>query len=522
MSDSGVDEPASPQPTPSSTPGQSSHLPPPSLRTSQQRSERVKLRRALSFLGMTLVLPGSAQIAAGNKRVGRIAVWTWISLWVALLLLGVGALVWRSAVVGLFTSSTALVVLQVLLVVLGLGWGLLFIDAWRLSRPPELARRHRLGLAAMSGVLVLAVVGGLVASASIVSSQRSLMTSVFAGGGETKAQAGRYNILLLGGDAGKGRSGLRPDSLTVASIDAETGRTVLISLPRNMEDVPFPESSPMHKEFPKGYGCKDHSCMLNAVYTYASTHPGIYPDSVKDPGVQATKEAVEGAIGLKINYYAMVDMKGFEALVDAVGGIRIDVNRRIPIGGGHAKLYGYVEKGKNQLLDGRSALWFARSRSDSSDYDRMSRQKCVMTAMLKQLDPVTVLTNFNQIASAGKEIVETDIPPRKIDTLMELALMAKEKPISSVAFIPPVIYPGSPDFGKMHTMVASKIAKAEAKDNPSPAPTATEQPTTVPAGNPGASSSPSPSSSKKSKKSTTATLKPGQQTEDLGSVCSAS
>jgi polyisoprenyl-teichoic acid--peptidoglycan teichoic acid transferase len=510
VSDPGVDEPAS------------SHLPPPSLRTSQQRSERVKLRRALSFLGMTLVLPGSAQLAAGNKTVGRIAIWTWVTLWILLLVVGVGALVWRSAVVGLFTSSTVLLVLQIGLVALGIGWGLLFIDAWRLSRPPELARRHRLGFAAMSGVLVLVVVGGLVASASIVSSQRSLMTSVFAGGGETKAQAGRYNILLLGGDAGKGRTGLRPDSLTVASIDAETGRTVLISLPRNMEDVPFPVSSPMHKKFPKGYGCKDHSCMLNAVYTYASTHPGIYPDSVKDPGVQATKEAVEGAIGLKINYYAMVDMKGFEALVDAVGGIRIDVNRKIPIGGGHAKLYGYVDKGKNQLLDGRSALWFARSRSDSSDYDRMARQKCVMTAMLKQLDPVTVLTNFNQIASAGKEIVETDIPPRKIDTLMELALKAKEKPISSVAFVPPVIYPGSPDFGKMHKMVATKIAKAEAKDNPSPAPTATDQPTTVAAANPGSSSpSPSASSTNKSKKST-ATLKPGQQTEDLGSVCAAS
>jgi hypothetical protein len=144
-----------------------------------------------------------------------------------------------------------------------------------------------------------------------------------------------------------------------------------------------------------------------------------------------------------------------------------------------------------------------------------------MTAMLKQLDPVTVLTNFNQIASAGKEIVETDIPPRKIDTLMELALKAKEKPISSVAFIPPVIYPGSPDFPKMHEMVATKIAKAEAKDAPKPAPTATEQPTTVPAGSAG-TSSPSPSGTKKSKKKAAASLKPGQQTEDLGSVCAAS
>jgi LCP family protein required for cell wall assembly len=518
VSDTGADAPQSPQAS------RSSHLPPPSLRTSQHRSERIKLRRALGFLGLTLVLPGSAQIAAGNKTLGRIALRTWIVLWALLLVLGIGVLVRRPAVVGLLTNATVLVVLQVLLVALGIGWGLLFIDAWRLARPPELARRHRLGFAAASGVLVLATVCGLVASASIVSSQRSLMTTVFAGGGETKAHAGRYNILLLGGDAGKGRAGLRPDSLTVASVDAETGRTVLISLPRNMEDVPFPEGSPMRQKFPKGFGCKDHSCMLNAVYTYASTHQGLYPDSVKDPGVQATKEAVEGAIGLKINYYAMVDLKGFQALVDAVGGIRVDVNRRVPIGGGGSKIYGYIEKGDNQLLDGKHALWFARSRSDSSDYDRMARQKCVMSAMLNQLDPVTVLANFNQIAAAGKEIVETDIPPSKIDTLMELALKAKEKPISSVALVPPVIYPGSPDVAKMHKLVASKIAKSQAKDNPtaSPTPSATSQPSTVPASDAGSSVSPSPSTStKKSKKKSTPSLKPGQQTEDLASVCSA-
>ncbi len=512
MSDTGEDETQQPQAP------RDSHLPPPSLRTSQQRSERVKLRRALGFLGMTLIAPGSAQLAAGNRTLGRVALRIWVGLWAVLLLLGIGALVWRSAVIGLFTNSTVLLLLQVLLVLLGIGWGLLFVDAWRLARPPELARRHRLGFAALAGVLVFVVVGGLVSSASIVASQRSLMSTVFAGGGETKAQAGRYNILLLGGDAGKGRTGLRPDSLTVASVDAETGRTVLIGLPRNMEDVPFPESSPMHKKFPKGFGCEDHSCMLNAVYTYASTHPGLYPKSVKDPGVQATKEAVEGATGLKINYYAMVDLKGFEALIDAVGGVRIDVNRDIPIGGGEAKLYGYVKKGKNQLLNGRSALWFARSRSDSSDYDRMARQKCVMTAMLKQLDPVTVLTNFNQIAAAGKQVVETDIPPSKVDTMVTLALQAKTKPIASVSFVPPAIYPGSPDIAKMHSMVAKKIAKAEAKDNPTAAPTPAEQPTDAASSS---SSSPSPSASKKPKKKT-ATLKAGQQTEDLASVCSAS
>lgn len=504
-----------------------SHLPTPSWRTTQQHSDAVKLRRALGFVGMTLVVPGSAQLAVGHRMLGRVAIGTWAVIWGVLVMVGAGALVWRSGVLSLLTNPTVLVVLQTLLVVLGIGWALLLLDAWRLARPPELARRHRLGFAALSGVLAVTVVWSLVASASFVSSQRSLMTEVFSGGGQTTAQAGRYNILLLGGDAGKGRSGLRPDSLTVASVDADTGRTVLISLPRNLEDVPFPKGSPMRKKFPQGFGCDDGSCMLNAVYTYASTRKGLYPDDVKDPGVQATKEAVEGATGLTINYYAMVDLKGFEALIDAVGGIRVDVNRRVPIGGGTSRISGYIDKGDNQLLDGKRALWFARSRSDSSDYDRMARQKCVMSAMLKQLDPMTVLANFDQIAAAGKEIVTTDIPPSKIDTMVELALKAKEMPISSVAFVPPVIYPGSPDFAKMHTMVASKITKSQAKDTVSaaPAPTATAPATPpVPTSHPDSPGSVSHNTA--TSRATTieetpaATLRPGQQTEDLASVCS--
>ena len=95
MSDTGEDEPQQPRAP------RDSHLPPPSLRTSQQRSERVKLRRALGFLGMTLVAPGSVQLAAGNKKLGRTALRIWVVVWALLLLLGIGALVWRSAVISL-------------------------------------------------------------------------------------------------------------------------------------------------------------------------------------------------------------------------------------------------------------------------------------------------------------------------------------------------------------------------------------------------------------------------------------
>ena len=228
--------------------------------------------------------------------------------------------------------------------------------------------------------------------------------------------------------------------MTVASVDSETGRTVLISLPRNLQAVPFPSYSPLHDRFPNGYRCSDGSCMLNAIYTYASEHRDLYP-GVQNPGAQATKEAVEGATGLKINYWVLIDLEGFESLVDSVGGITMDVYRRVPIGGGSTKISGYVEAGKNQHLTGFEALWFARSRVDSSDYDRVLRQKCVMRAMLNQFDPITVLMKFNKIAAASREVVATDIPTSEVGTMIDLALKAKALPVSSVAMMPPLIHP---------------------------------------------------------------------------------
>ncbi len=496
----------------------------------RRRSDRVKLRRGLTFVAMTLVLPGSAQIAAGNPRLGRVALRIWGAVWAGVLLVALLALGWRSAAVSLLTFGPALRVVQAVLIGVGIGWAVLLVDSWRIARPPELARGHRLGFAILNAALVFLVAGGLFASASMISSQRDLMAAVFAGGGDTSSKNGRFNVLLMGGDAGKNRSGLRPDSIMIASIDADTGRTVLFSLPRNMEDVPFPDYSPLHRKFPKGFSCPDGSCMLNAVYTYATQNAALYP-GVRNPGAQATKEAVEGATGLEINYWTLIDLKGFRTLVDAVGGITVDINKRVPIGGGSTKISGYIEAGKDVKLDGRHALWFARSRSDSSDYERMARQKCVMSAMLNQLDPVTVLTKFNEIAAASKEIVATDIPTSTIDSLMQLALKAKELPISSVSFVPPLVYPGSPEFGRIHATVRAKIDAAEAADRgekpakpvrkaePSDQTTAAPDPT-------GTSSSKQPpvngsTSTTEPTGAASRTPKPGQDTEDLAEVCSA-
>ena len=451
---------------------------------------------------MTLVLPGSAQLAGGSRRLGRVALRIWVTLWLLALLAGLLMVIQPKAALAALTLGPTLKAIQIGIIIVGLGWVALIVDAWRLAHPRELGRSGQIVFSVLSLAVAFTIFGGFLAAASMATAQRELTATVFAGGGDQVAKQGRYNILLLGGDAGRDRVGLRPDSMTVASVDTETGRTVLISLPRNLQAVPFPSYSPLHDRFPHGYRCSDGSCMLNAIYTYASEHRDLYP-GVQNPGAQATKEAVEGATGLKINYWVLIDLKGFESLVDSVGGITMDVYRRVPIGGGSSKLYGYVEAGKNRRLTGFEALWFARSRSDSSDYDRMLRQKCVMRAMLNEFDPITVLTKFNGIAAASRQAVATDIPTAEIGTMIDLALKARGLPVSSVAMVPPLIDPNSPDFDLVRRTVQKKIEASEAIDARVAEPT--------PAGAESATPEPTP----------TASPSRNAQTDDLGKVCSA-
>lgn len=404
--------------------------------SSETRSRAVKLRRGLTMLAMSLVVPGSAQVAAGNRRLGRLGLRVWLTLVGLALLAVVLAFAARTVLVTLLTTGWVLWLGSFVVLALGLFWAFLVADTWWAARPAAMGAVRGAAFSAVSALLVGALVFGSWTVSAAMRSSGNLVSSVFAGGGDSRANAGRINVLLIGGDADQGREGLRADTVMVASVHATTGRTVLFGLPRNLEDVPFPDSSPLKKLYPKGYGCPTHECLLNAVYGLGVEHKDLYP-GVKLPGVQATKEAVEEILGLKINYYAMVDLWGFVELVDAVGGIRVDVNKRVPIGGGGSKVYGYIEPGKNQQLDGYHALWFARSRFGSTDYERMQRQKCVMSAMLNQLDPLTVATKFGQLAGATGQILVTDVPSSQINGLADLALKAKRLDTASVSFTPP-------------------------------------------------------------------------------------
>ena len=212
----------------------------------------------------------------------------------------------------------------------------------------------------------------------------------------------------------------------------------------------------------------------------------------------------------------LIDLAGFRDLLNAVGGITLDIGKRVPIGGGGSPIKGYIEAGKNQHLDGYHALWFARSRAESTDYERMARQKCVMSAMLNQLSPQTVLTKFQGIASASKQVVKTNIPAGELGTFTDLALDAKKLPVSSFSAVPPLIHTGDPDFALIRTKVAEAIGKSESLDKEgsggdgktSSTPRSTTSTTKKP-------------STGTTKKPTSSPTKPAAGVDDVASICKA-
>jgi LCP family protein required for cell wall assembly len=422
-------------------------------------SPRVRFRRVLTLCLMTMVVPGSAQVALGKRTIG----WTAIAGWVAAIAGAVYVFLTfrsdRARVLGWFTDPDVLLGTRVAMVVLVLLWLALFIDAWRLGSPVRLTFAR----AAVVTVVNLAIIGSVAGSTAFASQliqvQRSVVQEVFP---ETKTSAplaGRFNILLLGSDAREDRTGIRPDSMTVLSIDADTGKSVMVSLPRNLENVPFRKDSPLAKVYPYGYNC-GNECLLNAVHTMAQDRKDLYPDS-KDPGLDGTIDAIEGATDLTINYYIMVNLNGFKGLVDAVGGVEMDVKSRIAMFG-HDDAYKnvYIEPGQ-QKLNGQKALWYARSRVQSDDYARMGRQKCLMAAMADQLSPAKVLTNATKIASSGKQLLSTNIPQTELGRFADLALKARGKQIRTVSIVPPQFNTQTPDFDAIHAAIKTAIDESE-------------------------------------------------------------
>jgi LCP family protein required for cell wall assembly len=417
-------------------------------------------RRAWWLVGFNILLPGSAQLLAGDRRLGRFGVVATFVLWALAILTLVLFFAWRPAVYAVVTNVIGLTAIQVALVFYIVLWIVLTVDTLRLARLVRVGQTARWLVAAFA-VAVLVGVGGTANYGVVVTgATRDAIATIFASGQAAEAVDGRYNVLLLGGDAGTDRLGLRPDSISVVSVEAATGKATMVGVPRNLEHTPFSEGSPLYDPFPDGYDC-GHECLISYLYTYGEEHPDLYPDAEaqgSNPGIEAMRDAVEGALGITLQYYVLIDMQGFSDLIDALGGIEITVAEELPIGINGGPVVGTIEAG-TQTMDGTTALWYARTRYNMTDYERMVRQRDVQAAVIAQFEPANVLTKFQAVAEAGAQVVRSDVPQAALGYFVDLASKTKDLPIATVELIPANgVVVERPDFDEIHEMIDTALA----------------------------------------------------------------
>ncbi len=432
------------------------------LRDPDRTDTAFMTKRAWWLVGLNLLVPGSAQVLAGNRRLGRFGLGSTLVFWAIAVVGLVLALAARGLLLSIVTNTWVLLAVVLLLAFYAVLWLVLTLDTLRLVTLIRVAPAARGFVAGLSVVALAAVSGTAAYGAVSAGAGIDLLESVFAQGPSQPPIDGKYNILLLGGDAGPDRDGLRPDSISVASVDAETGQVTLIGIPRNLEQVPFSEGSPMWEVLPNGYDC-GHRCIIDYLYTYGELDWAyLYPDAAENnssPGIEAIRDAAEGVLGIPIQYYVLIDMQGFSDLIDAMGGIDITVEERVPYGANEnpdgsprREPDGWIEAGEHHM-DGGTALTYARTRYATSDYVRMQRQRQVQEAMIAQFTPGTVLTHFVDIAAAGKQVVRTDIPQQMLSYFVQLAQKSKEQPVSSFDLTPPTVDPEAPDYAAIHAAI---------------------------------------------------------------------
>jgi LCP family protein required for cell wall assembly len=223
-------------------------------------------------------------------------------------------------------------------------------------------------------------------------------------------------ILLLGTDEGPGNFGARTDTMILVAVQHGTGRAVAFGIPRNLVGVPLGAALAGR---PKRFGQP-----LNALYGFARTKPELFSGGA-DPGATALKQAVSTLLGIRVDYFALVNLRGFADLVDGLGGVTILVKERLVDevtrpAWGEPKPRIDVVPGRRYHFYGREALAYVRSRKASSDYTRMARQRCFLSAMAAQLDPVRVLRNFPALTGTVKRNVQTDVPLKRLPALIRL------------------------------------------------------------------------------------------------------
>jgi len=245
------------------------------------------------------------------------------------------------------------------------------------------------------------------------------------------AENGRLDLLLVGADSGPGRSSVRTDTMILLSVEVETGKAAMFGFPRNMINVPLPQES--RDAYPGGIFPAPE--LLSALWRRAAEQPAAFVgsegigrecqhDFACERGWRALSGAIQNLAGVRIDGIIAVDLNGFALLVDAVGGVWIDVpspvvDENYPRQDG-TRIRIDIKRGC-QHMDGTLALAYARSRHQDSDYQRMRRQQYVLQAIRRQFDPLALVPRVPELLSIARDNLFTTIDRDDIPLMAQVA-----------------------------------------------------------------------------------------------------
>lgn len=217
----------------------------------------------------------------------------------------------------------------------------------------------------------------------------------------------RINVLLLGIDRrdGEPMDGTRSDTIMLVSIDPVSKSAAMVSIPRDLW-VGIP-----------GYGPQ----RVNVAHALG--------------GPELAKRTIAADFGFPVQYYARVDFRGFEELVNVLGGVLVDVDRPVKDDEYPTENYGYqrlyIAPGP-QLLDGTHALYYARSRHSENDFGRSRRQQKVLVAMRDRALQLNMLPRAPALIGTIQKALSTDLSGTDLLALARLASEIDREKIATV------------------------------------------------------------------------------------------
>ena len=243
----------------------------------------------------------------------------------------------------------------------------------------------------------------------------------------------KATVMIMGVDERADDVG-RSDTLMIATLDSDKNQAALLSVPRDTR-VKI-----------KGHGFDK----INAAYAYG--------------GRKLTQETIESLLNTHIDHYIKINVHGFTKIIDALGGIDIDVEKRMYYedpwddDGG---LYIDLQPGM-QHMDGKTAITYVRYRDEEGDIGRIKRQQNFMKAVMDKLVSPTIITKLPAIVSAVSDSVETDMSVSEILSFLGTLQDAKDNGLKS-EMLPgkPVYIEGIsywvPDISKTRQILANTL-----------------------------------------------------------------